>query len=100
MRLGALAPGHGDLIRDPLAKLDEYIGHRLLREQIVAGALAERGPATTADLLGAVYADIDGPEERFEMARHSLWAHLRKLETEGRATASDRDDPDAMWTSR
>ncbi len=70
--------------------------HRRLREDIVAGALAEHGPATTAELLGVVYSDVD--EERHEMARHSLWAHLRKLAGDGRATAPDVDDPDTIWT--
>jgi glyoxylase-like metal-dependent hydrolase (beta-lactamase superfamily II) len=95
LRLRAIAPGHGDLIGDPVAKLDEYLAHRRLREDIVVAALAEHGPATTAELLASVYADV--PEERHEMARHSLWAHLRKLAGDGRATAPDVDDPDARW---
>ena len=99
MRLRAIAPGHGDLITDPIAKLDEYIEHRKLREQIVLNAITEHGPATTADLLSVVYADIDGPEERFEMARHSMWAHLRKLAAEGAVHASDVDDPDTVWSA-
>ena len=95
LRLKAIAPGHGEVITDPVAKVDEYLAHRRLREDIVAAALAEEGPATTAELLGTVYADVT--EERHEMARHSLWAHLRKLAGDGRATASDVDDPDATW---
>ncbi|MCU1377365.1 MAG: hydrolase:Beta-lactamase-like protein [Acidimicrobiales bacterium] len=95
LRLRAIAPGHGDLIGDPIAKLDEYLAHRRLREDIVVAALAEHGPATTAELLASVYADVT--EERHEMARHSLWAHLRKLAGDGRATAPDVDDPDARW---
>ena len=95
MRLRAIAPGHGHLITEPDAKLDEYLAHRRLREDIVAAALTEHGPATTADLLGVVYADVT--EERHEMARHSLWAHLRKLREDGRAAADDPDDPDTVW---
>jgi glyoxylase-like metal-dependent hydrolase (beta-lactamase superfamily II) len=95
LRLRAIAPGHGDLIGDPVAKLDEYLAHRRLREDIVVAALAEHGPATTAELLASVYADVT--EERHEMARHSLWAHLRKLAGDGRATSPDVDDPDARW---
>jgi glyoxylase-like metal-dependent hydrolase (beta-lactamase superfamily II) len=95
LRLKAIAPGHGAVITDPVAKVDEYLAHRRLREQIVAAALAEHGPATTADLLASVYADVT--EERHEVARHSLWAHLRKLAADGRARATDLDDPDARW---
>jgi glyoxylase-like metal-dependent hydrolase (beta-lactamase superfamily II) len=95
LRLRAIAPGHGELITEPVAKLDEYLAHRRLREDIVVAALAEHGPATTAELLATVYADVT--EDRHEMARHSLWAHLRKLAGDGRATAPDVDDPDGRW---
>ncbi|MCU1376081.1 MAG: fold metallo-hydrolase [Actinomycetia bacterium] len=95
LRLRAIAPGHGELITEPIAKLDEYLAHRRLREDIVVAALAEHGPATTAELLVTVYADVT--EDRHEMARHSLWAHLRKLASDGRATAPDVDDPDGRW---
>jgi glyoxylase-like metal-dependent hydrolase (beta-lactamase superfamily II) len=97
LRLKAIAPGHGDLIPDVDGKVDELLAHRQLREDIVAAALADHGPATTAELLPVVYADVT--EERHEMARHSLWAHLRKLAGDGRATAPDPDDPDATWTA-
>jgi glyoxylase-like metal-dependent hydrolase (beta-lactamase superfamily II) len=97
LRLRGIAPGHGELITDVPGKVDEYVAHRRLREDIVAAALAGHGPATTAELLPVVYSDV--AEERFEMARHSLWAHLRKLAAEGAATATDVDDPDATWTS-
>lgn len=99
MRLRAIAPGHGDVISDPIAKLDEYLDHRRLREQIVLAALSEHGPATTADLLAVVYADIDGPKERLEMARHSMWAHLRKLAIERTVTGVDVDDPETTWSA-
>ena len=99
MRLRAIAPGHGDVISDPIAKLDEYLDHRRLREQIVLAALSEHGPATTADLLAVVYADIEGPDERFEMARHSMWAHLRKLAIEGTVNGVDVDDPETTWSA-
>jgi glyoxylase-like metal-dependent hydrolase (beta-lactamase superfamily II) len=95
LRLRAIAPGHGAVITDPNAKVDEYLAHRHLREDIVVAALAEHGPATTATLLSSVYADVT--EERHEMARHSLWAHLRKLAGEGRASADDVDDADSTW---
>jgi glyoxylase-like metal-dependent hydrolase (beta-lactamase superfamily II) len=97
LRLRAIAPGHGELITDVAGKVDEYVAHRRLREDIVAAALVEHGPGTTAELLPVVYADVG--EERHEMARHSLWAHLRKLAGEGRATAADVDDPDATWAA-
>lgn len=97
LRLRAIAPGHGAVIDDPVAKVDEYVAHRRLRENIVVSALEQQGPATTAELLTTVYADV--PDERHEVARHSLWAHLRKLAGEGRARADDVDDPESVWSA-
>jgi glyoxylase-like metal-dependent hydrolase (beta-lactamase superfamily II) len=97
LRLRAIAPGHGELIRDVPGAVDQLLAHRQLREDIVVAALREHAPATRAELVPIVYADVT--TDRFEVAGYSLWAHLRKLATEGRAAASDVDDPDATWTS-
>ena len=95
LRLRAIAPGHGEVITDVAGKVDEYVAHRMLREQIVVAALREHGPGTRAELLPFAYSDVT--EERFEMAGYSLWAHLRKLAADGRAAATDIDDPDSTW---
>ena len=82
----AIAPGHGRLIGDPAGVVGAIIEHRLERERRVAGALAAAGPSRVADLLAAIYADVD--EKLLPMARFSLWAHLRTLADEGRARCS------------
>ena len=92
----AIAPGHGDLISDPRAKIDEYVTHRLAREEAVAAALSAAGPATVEDLVPIVYADVS--PALFPIARYSLWAHLRKLVADGRAAAAAPDDPATTWT--
>ncbi|HVF33369.1 MAG TPA: MBL fold metallo-hydrolase [Acidimicrobiales bacterium] len=96
----AIAPAHGDLIADPRAKIDEYVAHRLRREEKVVAALADvDGPRTIDQLVPAVYADVD--EGRHWIARRSLWAHLRKLAAEGRVSSSDVDDEaDGTWEIR
>jgi glyoxylase-like metal-dependent hydrolase (beta-lactamase superfamily II) len=92
----AIAPAHGQVIAEPIAKVDEYVRHRLEREAKVVEALAAAGrPVTIDELVPAVYADVD--EARYPIARRSLWAHLRKLVGDGRATASDPDDEAATW---
>ena len=103
--LRAIAPAHGHLLHDPAAVLDAYVAHRLARETIVADALAAAArsgtsDATTADagvtvdeLVPVVYADVH--EALYPVARRSLWAHLRKLVDDGRATVDDADDIDA-----
>ncbi|MBO9534011.1 MAG: MBL fold metallo-hydrolase [Solirubrobacteraceae bacterium] len=86
-----LAPAHGQLFEDPASAIAEIIEHRLAREAKIAEALAAAGrPVTVDELLGAVYDDIE--PRRLPIARGSLWAHLRKLVNDGRATTDGYDD--------
>ena len=94
--LAGIAPGHGAVIDDPRAAMEAIVAHRLERERIVAHALAQAGRATVAGLLPVVYADV--AEDRHEVARQSLWAHLRKLADDGRALGDDADDIEAAWS--
>lgn len=95
-RLRAIAPGHGRLIEDPAAAIGAYLAHRAEREaQIVAGLAAAAGPVDSAFLVAGIYEGL--PDELVAWARLSVWAHLRKLAAEGRATSTDLDDPDAAW---
>jgi hypothetical protein len=76
-------PAHGGPIADPAGKLEEYIRHRLWREERVADALAERGRARARDLVPLAYADL--VPALFGLAERSLLAHLIKLAADGRA---------------
>jgi glyoxylase-like metal-dependent hydrolase (beta-lactamase superfamily II) len=91
----AIAPGHGALIDDPAAKINEYVTHRLAREETVAAALDGAGPCTVEDLVPLVYQDVNA--SLFPIARYSLWAHLRKLQVDGRATTDDPDQLASVW---
>ena len=95
--VATIAPGHGSLIGEPAAALRGIIEHRLGREKAVAAALAHAGRATVDELLPTVYADVR--DELLPVARKSMWAHLRKLESDGVARADDRADIDASWAS-
>ncbi|HEX4219185.1 MAG TPA: MBL fold metallo-hydrolase [Acidimicrobiales bacterium] len=90
-----IAPGHGRLIEDPGSAVRAYIAHRLQREERVVTALAAAGSATVDQLVPVVYQDVD--EDRFPVARRSLWAHLRKLADDGRARSSDGESAEAAW---
>jgi len=95
--LRRIAPAHGHVIEDPAAKLGEYLTHRDERERQIVDALRSLGgTAGTAALVEAIYTDV--PEVLHPVARRSVWAHLRKLGTDGRASAPDADDPDVDWT--
>jgi glyoxylase-like metal-dependent hydrolase (beta-lactamase superfamily II) len=80
--LAVLCPGHGPPIWDVRAKLDEYLAHRLDREQRLLAAL-DRGLRSEDELLDAAWDDAPEPLRPFAAA--SLRAHLEKLRDEGRA---------------
>lgn len=89
--LRSLAPGHGELMPEPIAVVDGIIRHRLAREAKVARVLAEAG-GTLDELVERAYDDV--PRAMFPMAKYSLWAHLLKLGREGRAV-----ERDACWNA-
>ena len=94
MRLRAIAPGHGYVIEDPAAKLDEYIAHRLDRERQVLDAVA--GGAGTIDrVVEAVYVGL--AEELVPWAGQTVHAHLLKLAADGQVTSSAPADPASEW---
>jgi len=101
-RLLALAPrriypAHGPRIEDGVAKLREYIAHRLARERQIVGALAA-GDAPIATIVKRVYTDV--PEVLHAAAAHSVAAHLLKLEREGRARRQGAGAPlEATWSA-
>jgi glyoxylase-like metal-dependent hydrolase (beta-lactamase superfamily II) len=89
--LDALCPGHGPVVNDPRAKLDEYIEHRLERERKLLAAL-EMGLRDRDDLLDAAWDDVPwhvSPDLR-RAAGVTLDAHLEKLRDEGRLPADIR----------
>lgn len=84
LELDVLCPGHGPYVRDPAAKLDEYIEHRLDRERRLLAALDD-GLRTRDELLDSVWSDA--PPELRPAAALTLAAHLEKLAEEGRLPA-------------
>ncbi|MGH9802697.1 MAG: MBL fold metallo-hydrolase, partial [Blastocatellia bacterium] len=80
-RLTALMPGHGPVLADARSKIEEYIAHRLAREEMIAGAMAA-GARTPAQIVKAVYTDT--PAAMHQLAELSVRAHLEKLLTDGR----------------
>ena len=81
MGLGVICPGHGPVVLDAPAKIDEYIAHRLERERRLVAAL-DSGLRTADDLLDRVWSDA--PAALRPAATVTLAAHLDKLDEEGR----------------
>jgi glyoxylase-like metal-dependent hydrolase (beta-lactamase superfamily II) len=82
--LRLLCPGHGPLVPDPNAKLDEYIAHRLDRERRLLEAI-DSGARSVDEMLDAAWGDV--PSQLRPAAAVTLAAHLDKLADEGRLPA-------------
>lgn len=87
--IAAFAPAHGQLILQPQAEIKMLIKHRLLRESRAIGALQRVQHGTLDDITPLAYADVN--PELHRIARYSLWAHLLKLQKEGRVAEADGD---------
>ncbi|HSZ03755.1 MAG TPA: MBL fold metallo-hydrolase [Solirubrobacteraceae bacterium] len=74
-----LCPGHGPPVWDAHTKLEEYVAHRIDRENGLILALGE-GRRTIRELLDAVWPEV--PEPLLPLATATLAAHLDKLEDE------------------
>jgi glyoxylase-like metal-dependent hydrolase (beta-lactamase superfamily II) len=74
-----ICPGHGPPVWDTYAKLEQYVEHRLDRENCLVIALSE-GRRKVPELLDTVWSDV--PEELRPFAIGTLAAHLDKLEDE------------------
>lgn len=81
-------PGHGPVVLRAMAKLEEYLEHREMRERQVLDALGDGG-RTAEEMVADIY--VGYPEDVLELAARSVLAHLLKLETEGRAEKRTKD---------
>ena len=82
-----IAPGHGDLIRNPVQTIEATIGHRLAREEKVLQALKAMPDSSASDLVAQVYSDV--PAFLHGVATFSLEAHLIRLVEEQRAVYTE-----------
>ena len=85
-RLRAIAPGHGHLIDQPAAKIDEYLLHRAMRERQVAKTVRAAGTTTIDAIVAQLYPDII--DALRPMAAATVWAHLLKLRDEHKAAGA------------
>jgi len=79
---GRLLPGHGPIVDDPIALIDQYVAHRAAREQQILKAILE-GARSVPDIVRRVYPAL--PDSLSGAAAESVRAHLMKLRDEGRA---------------
>jgi glyoxylase-like metal-dependent hydrolase (beta-lactamase superfamily II) len=72
--------GHGPAIANPYTKIDEYIAHRLEREQKILQAVRE-GAVSPKEIVVRVYTDVS--PKAHAMAERAVLAHLEKLIADG-----------------
>lgn len=81
--LSVIFGGHGPAMANAYAKIDEYISHRLDREQKILNAI-RKGASTPKEIVALVYTDVH--PKAHAMAERAVLAHLEKLETDASVT--------------
>ncbi len=76
--------GHGPEIKNPAAKIKEYLAHRQARQQQLMAAL-EMGDSTISQLVERIYQDVD--HRLWPAAARQVLAYLVMLEQEGQVKA-------------
>lgn len=97
MPLSALAPGHGEVMTEPLQMIDTLIRHRLRREQKVLSAVTTLQSCTLDELVELAYDDV--APHLIPWAKKTMLAHLYKLQREGHVRADNTQDIERqLWT--
>lgn len=78
--LTVLLGGHGPAVATPYQKINEYITHRVEREQNILAAVRD-GASTPKEIVARVYTDVS--PKAHAMAERAVLAHLEKLRDDG-----------------
>jgi glyoxylase-like metal-dependent hydrolase (beta-lactamase superfamily II) len=87
LRLTRLCPGHGDVIEEPRARIQDYIAHRVEREKQILGFL-KTGPLKIPELVQLIYGGQELPPGLVEAAGWQVHAQLLKLKADGRVSGT------------
>ncbi|XP_031627504.1 beta-lactamase-like protein 2 homolog [Contarinia nasturtii] len=87
-------PGHGNVVTNPIPKIQYYIDHRNQREAQIFDVLESNRDIwyTAMDLVKIIY--IETPEQLWRAAAHNVKQHLKKLEKEHKIESKIFDSPD------
>ena len=88
LRVSRIAPGHGDVIEEPRARIDEYLAHRRQREQQILRFVKKQGDTKISEIVEALYGSQDLPAELVEAAGWQVHAHLLRLKAEGKVAGT------------
>ena len=87
MRLARLCPGHGDVIEEPRAVVQDYLAHRNDRERQILESL-EAGPVRIKDIVESLYGDRELHPKLVEAAGWQVHAQLLKLKADGKVAGA------------
>jgi glyoxylase-like metal-dependent hydrolase (beta-lactamase superfamily II) len=96
LRVSRIAPGHGDVIEEPRARIDEYLAHRRQREQQILRFVKKQGETKISEIVAALYGSQDLPSELVEAAGWQVHAHLVRLKSEGKVAGTSAR---GAWTA-
>ncbi|XP_075991957.1 beta-lactamase-like protein 2 homolog [Anticarsia gemmatalis] len=87
-------PGHGNIVNDPLTKIQYYISHRNQREEQILKALKMNADKqlTEMDLVKIIYTET--PEHLWPAAAYNVNHHLCKLTKENKVKKLEVDGQD------
>ena len=85
--LRVICPGHGPVIDEPLAVIDDYVRRRVNRESEILDVLATGAEFTSWSLVELLYTHVD--KRLWRAADRVMRSHLEKLAKEGRLTVYD-----------
>ncbi|EDW33359.1 GL22417 [Drosophila persimilis] len=85
-------PGHGNIIEEPLPKIEYYINHRNNREQQILHFFTQRPHKRwqSMDVVRVVYSQT--PQKLWPAAAYNVSHHLKKLQKEGKLLLNKLDE--------
>ncbi|XP_054446217.1 endoribonuclease LACTB2 [Pteronotus mesoamericanus] len=95
IKAGIIYPGHGPVIHNAEAKIQEYISHRNTREKQILTIFHDNFEKsfTVMELVKIIYKNT--PESLHRIAEQNLLLHLKKLEKDGMIFSNN--DPNKKW---
>ncbi|CAK1603472.1 unnamed protein product [Parnassius mnemosyne] len=96
LKPSVIYPGHGNVVEDPIQKIEYYIAHRNQRETQILETLKNHADKnlTEMDLVKIIYTDT--PEHLWPAAAYNVKHHLTKLTKEKKIKQMDVDG-ESRW---
>ncbi|XP_047544525.1 beta-lactamase-like protein 2 homolog [Vanessa atalanta] len=91
LKPNVIYPGHGNIIEDPIQKIEYYINHRNQREEQILDVMKKNMEKkfNEMDLVKVIY--VETPEQLWPAAAYNVSHHLKKLTKENKITCFDVD---------